>query len=99
MRGAPLRAVYVCGPGERTARRVLTGALTVWSAKYPQVQVFCHVCRSGDPAAEPVDASHEAQLAIVGRHDRYGLPRRILGAAAGQRLDRAGCSVAVVGHH
>jgi len=89
---------YVCGSGEQTARRVLTGALAVWSAKYPHVEVFRHVCRGGDPAAELIDASHGAQLAIVGRHDRYGLPRRILGAVAGQLLDRAGCSVAVVGH-
>jgi len=98
LRGAPLRAVYVCGSGEQTARRVLTGALAVWSAKYPHVEVFRHVCRGGDPAAELIDASHGAQLAIVGRHDRYGLPRRMLGAVAGQLLDRAGCSVAIVGH-
>jgi nucleotide-binding universal stress UspA family protein len=98
LRGAPVQAVYVCGPGEQTAWRVLAGALAVWSAKYPQVQVRRCVCRGGDPAAELIDASHGAQLAIVGRHDRYGLPRRMLGAVAGKMLDHAGCSVAIVGH-
>jgi nucleotide-binding universal stress UspA family protein len=98
LRGAPLHAAYVCGPGERTAWRVLADALAVWSAKYPQVQVIRHIRRSADPVNELIDASHGAQLAIVGRHDRYGLPRRMLGAVAGQLLDRAGCSVAVVGH-
>jgi nucleotide-binding universal stress UspA family protein len=95
---APLHAVYVCGPGERTARRVLADALAVWSAKYPEVQVIRHIRRGADPVNELIDASHGAQPAIVGRHDRYGLPRRMLGAVAGQLLDRAGCSVAVVGH-
>jgi nucleotide-binding universal stress UspA family protein len=98
LRGAPLHAVYVCGPGERTAWRVLADALAVWSAKYPEVQVIRHIRRGADPVNELIDASHGAQPAIVGRHDRYGLPRRMLGAVAGQLLDRAGCSVAVVGH-
>ena len=98
LRGAPVDAVYVCRPGETAAWRMLADAVAVWSAKYPEIRVLQHVWPDGNPAARLIEASHGAQLAVVGRHDRHGLPRRTLGAVAGQMLERAGCSIAIAGH-
>jgi Universal stress protein family len=88
LRGAPILAHHLrTGPGEPHV--LAAEALSGWSAKYPQVEVV----HQAGAAAGLIEAAHDAQLVVVGRG---GLPGQA-GAPGRALMERAGCSVAVIG--
>ncbi|MFJ2770689.1 universal stress protein [Streptomyces sp. NPDC087300] len=64
-------------------------------ARWPDVPVDVFVV-PGDAAGHLVDASHDADLVVVGRHRRRVGPGRWLGSVTHAVLLHAGCSVGVV---
>ncbi|WP_409236454.1 universal stress protein [Streptomyces sp. PA5.6] len=74
----------------------LTGeVLTPYRERHPDVPVDVSIA-PGDAARHLVDASHAADLVVVGRHRRRLAPGRILGSVTHAVLLHAACPVAVV---
>jgi nucleotide-binding universal stress UspA family protein len=95
VRGAPVLARHVRMAQEQ---HPIDEALAGWSAKYPEVEVVPEVVdgTGADVPAALLDASHDAQLVIVGRDCRPGSGGPLLGTVSRALLAHAGCSVAVV---
>ena len=58
-------------------------------------EVTVHVV-TGDPAAELVKASHDADLLVVGSRGSGGFARLLLGSVSSKVVQHAGCAVAVI---
>ncbi|KNE82081.1 MULTISPECIES: universal stress protein [Streptomyces] len=68
---------------------------TAWGHEYPNVTVTTrHV--TGPPATALTEASHGAELVVVGSHGRTGVRRALLGSVSAEVLHTAVCPVAVV---
>lgn len=108
-RGVPLRAVRTWMPpahqwGPRDVdpakitsaeRSALDLALAPWREKYPDVPVTGEVA-AGSAARLLVDASRDAQLAVVGSRGRGGFRGLLLGSVSQQLLHHSYCPVAVI---
>ncbi|MBV9795644.1 MAG: universal stress protein [Actinobacteria bacterium] len=102
MRRVPLTAVCALadapgelGAGERLAED-FERIVTRWEKDHPEVEVHRHVTgRSARTAL--LESARDAQLVVVGRRGRGGLPRMPLGNVAETLLSHAPCPVAVVG--
>lgn len=79
------------------AQRILDEALAGWHDKYPDVTVHRTTPRSG-PRTALIEASHHAQLVIVGARGRGGLTGPLLGSVSQAVLHHATCPVAIVPH-
>ncbi len=97
LRGAPVHACHV-DAGSGSAPRMLAEAVAGWSAKYPEVEVARVVVPAADVAGVLLDASHEAQLVVLGRGRPAGSEPVMLTEICRALLAGAGCSVAVVPH-
>lgn len=80
---------------EQDARAMLTEA--VRSALGPEAKVTERVER-GHPAQNLVEASHDAQLVVVGSRGRGGFAGMLLGSVSQQCVTRARCPVIVMPH-
>lgn len=80
---------------QQTAR--LTETLHPWRQKYSDVEVV-EESRSGSPANQLVDASHEASLVVVGRRVRRSPLGAHIGSVTHAVLHHATAPVAVVAH-
>jgi nucleotide-binding universal stress UspA family protein len=79
-----------------TAERVEVQELVAnWREKYPQVPLNIDVVVDS-PGHAMVEASHSAQLAVVGSRGRGGFRGLLLGSVSQQLLHHAHCPVAVV---
>jgi nucleotide-binding universal stress UspA family protein len=80
--------------GERAGRELLARVVTPMSDRYPDVAAETRV---GDrsAAAELVDASHEAQLVVVGSRGAGALRGALLGSTAHALIHHADCPVLV----
>lgn len=108
-REAPLRVLRVWEPpGERwvppdfdpaevtaSERAAVETELAQWRESFPDLAVEIQVA-PGNPAALLVEASREAQLAVVGTRGRGGLRGMLLGSVSQQLIHHARCPVAVV---
>ncbi|MET9544950.1 universal stress protein [Streptomyces sp. NPDC006627] len=83
------------GETEREYGELAAAELTPYRERHPDVPVDV-VLASGDAAGHLVDASHAAELVVVGRHRRRMAPGRVLGSVTNAVLLHAGCPVAVV---
>jgi nucleotide-binding universal stress UspA family protein len=72
-------------------------ALTRWRQKYPSLEV-AEEFRTGSPASQLVDASHDASLVVVGRRIRRHPPGAHIGSVTHAVLHHATAPVAVVAH-
>jgi nucleotide-binding universal stress UspA family protein len=81
------------------AERMLAEALAGLCGKYPDVPVRQDVRHSLDVAGTLIEMSAEAQLAVVGRHERSGLADLLLGSVSHAMIEKALCPVAVIGAH
>lgn len=68
---------------------------TAWRHEYPNVTVATHHA-TGRPATALTEASHDAELVVVGSHGRTGVRRALLGSVSAEVLHTAVCPVAVV---
>ncbi|MFI1680667.1 MULTISPECIES: universal stress protein [unclassified Streptomyces] len=80
---------------ERDYAALTDDLLTPHQKRHPDVPVDVFVA-PGDAARHLVDASHAADLVVVGRHRRRLAPGRILGSVTHAVLLHAACPVAVV---
>jgi nucleotide-binding universal stress UspA family protein len=91
LRGAPLTAMYVSGPTDPQTRvqalAALAEAVSVWSEKYPHIELRTVVVEGTEAVTSLAQASDEAALLVVGVTSR-GEP--------GKLIDTAGCPVAAV---
>ncbi|MFH8294714.1 universal stress protein [Streptomyces sp. NPDC018059] len=83
------------GETEREYGELAAAELALYRESHPDVPVDV-VLASGDAAGHLVDASHAAELVVVGRHRRRMAPGRMLGSVTHAVLLHAGCPVAVV---
>ncbi|MDX3458614.1 universal stress protein [Streptomyces sp. ME02-8801-2C] len=81
---------------ERAA--ALTGALSGWRQKYPDVEIV-EMSRTGSPANHLVDAAREASLVVVGRRIRRSPFGAHIGPVTHAVLHHATAPVAVVAHN
>lgn len=97
VRGAPVLARHV-RLAQEYEQQPIDEALAGWSAKYPEVEVVPEMVdgTGADVPAALLDASHDAQLVIVGRDCHPGSGGPLLGTVSRALLTHAGCSVAVV---
>jgi nucleotide-binding universal stress UspA family protein len=77
--------------------RVLAEALAGWHDKYPGVVVRRELPHAGARGAL-IEATHRAQLVVVGTRGRGGLSGLLLGSVSQAVLHHAACPVAVVPH-
>ncbi|WP_055586704.1 universal stress protein [Peterkaempfera griseoplana] len=76
-------------------QQLLDDALPPWQSRYPRVTVERRLVRSRVRVAL-IDASHDAQLVVVGARGRGGFTGLLLGSVSQALLHHAHCSVAVV---
>ncbi|SBT37095.1 universal stress protein [Micromonospora auratinigra] len=76
-------------------REAVEADLAQWRETFPDVPVEVRV-EPGNPAAQLVEASREAQLVVVGSRGRGGLRGMLLGSVSQQLIHHAHCPVAVV---
>jgi nucleotide-binding universal stress UspA family protein len=93
--GDMLPLVYEPDAAAAEEARVLAEALAGWQTKYPDVVVHQRVLRSR-PGPALVEATGNAQLAVVGAHGRHGVPGWLVGSVPHLLLHQARCPVAVV---
>ena len=70
--------------------------VTAWEKDHPEVEVHRHVTGCSARTAL-LDAAQDAQLLVVGRHGRGGLPHMMIGTVTETLLSHTPCPVAVVG--
>ncbi|GAA4629342.1 universal stress protein [Actinoallomurus vinaceus] len=80
---------------EEEGARVLSESLAGWTAKYPDVSVIQQVIE-GSPAAVLTEASHTAELLVVGARGRGGFPGLRLGSVSHAVLHHTEGPLAVV---
>ncbi|NEA05323.1 universal stress protein, partial [Streptomyces sp. SID10116] len=80
---------------ERDYANLADDLLAPYRERHPDVPVDLFIV-PGDAARHLVDASHAADLVVVGRHRRRLAPGRILGSVTHAVLLHAACPVAVV---
>jgi nucleotide-binding universal stress UspA family protein len=77
--------------------RLLAEVIAGWHAKYPDVVVRREVTHAG-PRKALIEATHQAQLVVVGTRGRGGFAGLLLGSVSQAVLHHAACPVAVVPH-
>jgi nucleotide-binding universal stress UspA family protein len=92
-----LPPLYQPSIDEAEEMRVLANALSEWQIRYPEVTVQRRL-RWARANRALVEASHHAQLVVVGARGRGGLPGLRLGAVTHALLHHAACPVATVHH-
>ncbi len=104
LRHVPLTAVCALAdaPGE-LAMAKRTGEdfehiVTKWEKEHPEVELYRQIT-SQSARATLLDAAYDAQLLVLGRRGRGGLPRMVLGTVTETLLSHASCPVAVIGEH
>lgn len=90
-----LPLIYDADDVDAAMARELSQALTGPRASWPEVTIREQVHR-GRPARVLVDASHRAQLLVVGARGRGGFAGLLLGSVSQAVLHHANCPVAVV---
>jgi nucleotide-binding universal stress UspA family protein len=95
--GDMLPLAYDIADVEAEETRVLAEALAGWHEKFPDVIVHRTVVH-GSPRKALIEASHHAQLAVVGSRGRGGFTGLLLGSVSQAMLHHAACPVAVVPH-
>lgn len=80
---------------ETAERHLLSESVAAWRDKYPQVSAQTRLM-PGNPGAALVNASRDAQLAVVGTRGHGGFAGLLLGSASQQLLHHAGCPVLLV---
>ncbi|MBA9002789.1 universal stress protein [Thermomonospora cellulosilytica] len=111
LRGARLRALYAfqlaetliaagdygdLGEIEDDRRARLEEILTRWRERYPGVQVIAEIVRE-HPVLALVQASHQADLLVVGARGHGVLQGAFLGSVSHGAIHHAHCPVAVLG--
>ncbi len=81
------------------AHRLLTGIMSGWTAKYPDVSVQLRAVQGMNPSHELVEASRESGLVVVGSRGRGGFAGLLLGSVGRDLTGHAHCPVAVVHPH
>ena len=95
--GDMLPLVYDVAEVAAGEARVLAEALAGWHDKYPDVVVHRKLTHGGARKAL-IDATHRAQLVVVGTRGRGGFTGLLLGSVSQAVLHHAACPVAVVPH-
>ncbi len=80
---------------EQSQREQMSQATAPWVEKYPDTAVECHVVRAA-PVQALLDASHSAELLVVGSRGRGGFRELLLGSVSLGVLQGSTCPVAVV---
>jgi nucleotide-binding universal stress UspA family protein len=93
--GDMLPLVYDVAEVEAGEARVLAEALAGWHDKYPDV-VVRRVLVHGGARKALIDATRQAQLAVVGSRGRGGFAGLLLGSVSQAVLHHGACPVAVV---
>lgn len=93
--GAMLPPVYDPAEVEAEEARVLSEALAGWSDKYPDVIVH-RTLAHGPTRRALIEASRNAQLAVVGARGRGGFAGLLLGSVSQAVLHHSACPVAIV---
>ena len=90
---------YASPPGalKEAEERLLSEALAGWREKYPDVEVVPRVVR-GRIRQTLIEATRNAQLAVVGARGRGGFAGMLLGSVSQALLQHADCPVTVVPH-
>jgi nucleotide-binding universal stress UspA family protein len=96
--GDMLPLVYDSADVEEEERRLLSEAMAGWSEKYPDVTVEEEMIR-GRARPTLIEASRQAQLAVVGARGRGGFSGLVLGSVSQAMLHHSHCPVAVVRRH
>jgi nucleotide-binding universal stress UspA family protein len=95
--GDMLPLVYDTADVESEETRLVAEALAGWHDRYPDVTVQRELVHGGARKAL-IDASHRAQLVVVGTRGRGGFTGLLLGSVSQAVLHHAACPVAVVPH-
>lgn len=101
LRRVPLTAVCALAdaPGELGASHLIgeefERVVTDWEKDHPEVELHRQITNKSARAAL-LEAAQDAQLLVVGRHGRGGLPRMMLGTVTETLLSHTPCPVAVV---
>jgi nucleotide-binding universal stress UspA family protein len=102
LRHVPLTAVCALAdaPGELAmAERIgedFERIVTRWEKDHPEVELYRQVTSQSARGAL-IDAAYDAQLLVLGRRGRGGLPHMMLGSVTQALLAHTPCPVAVVG--
>jgi nucleotide-binding universal stress UspA family protein len=70
--------------------------VTKWEKDHPEVELYRQIT-SQSARTTLLDAAYDAQLLVLGRRGRGGLPRMMLGTVTETLLSHAPCPVAVGG--